>query len=489
MRNPPTRSPLRTRAVIEHLESRQLLAAALGHETNAATLKGDLNGDGSVSIADFIILASNFNSPGDWSKGDLNGDGLVTISDFIDLASNFGATETMPGKTLFNGVNLAGAEFGATPTPGNLGTYGSAYTYPSTAEVDYYVGKGMDTFRLPFRWERLQPTLNGSLDATEFSRLNNFVSYATSKGAHVIIEPHNFARYYPDPANFQSSAQGLIGSAAVPYSAFANFWSRVADNYKSNPNVIFNLMNEPNTMPTEQWVSASNSAISAIRAAGANNLILVPGNGWTGAWTWSATWYGTPNATAMLNIVDPAQNFAFDVHQYLDSDGSGTSSTIFNNDPNIGVQRLTTFTNWLKQNHRRGFLGEFAVANSTIGTAASQIGDETLNNMLSYIGANNDVWLGSTWWAGGPWWGNYMFTLDPTNLGQPSQTDRPAIGVLQPFFTPNPPPASSPAAAESATLQTRKKAKLRHHARLVAAAPQQVHAAYSRWMLPQDRRD
>src|SRR6266576_3699673 len=69
------------RPMIEALEVRQLLS-----------LTGDLNGDGSVSIADFIILASNFNSPGDWSKGDLNGDGLVTISDFIDLASNFGTT-------------------------------------------------------------------------------------------------------------------------------------------------------------------------------------------------------------------------------------------------------------------------------------------------------------------------------------------------------------------------------------------------------------
>ena len=44
------------RPMIEALEVRQLLS-----------LPGDLNGDGTVSIADFITLASNFNSPGDWS--------------------------------------------------------------------------------------------------------------------------------------------------------------------------------------------------------------------------------------------------------------------------------------------------------------------------------------------------------------------------------------------------------------------------------------
>jgi hypothetical protein len=53
------------------------------------TRVGDLNLDGSVTISDFIDLASNFNSVGGWQDGDLNGDALVTISDFIDLASNF----------------------------------------------------------------------------------------------------------------------------------------------------------------------------------------------------------------------------------------------------------------------------------------------------------------------------------------------------------------------------------------------------------------
>jgi endoglucanase len=140
----------------------------------------------------------------------------------------------------------------------------------------------------------------------------------------------------------------------------------------------------------------------------------------------------------MLNITDPGNNFAFDVHQYLDPDGSGTSSTITNNDPTIGVQRLTAFTQWLHANNRRGFLGEFAVAGSTVGTGSSQIGDETLQNMLGHVAANNDVWLGWTWWSGGPWWpSNYMFLLDPAN-GQ----DKPQMAVLQPFLTPVPEPGT-----------------------------------------------
>ena len=327
----------------------------------------------------------------------------------------------------YTGVNLAGAEFGATVLPG---TYGTNYIYPNFAEVDYYMRKGMNTFRLPFRWECLQHTQLAALDADELKRMDTFVKYATAKGAYVIIEPHNFQRYYPDPNNFQSSAQGLVGSA-VPDAAFADFWSKLASNYKSNSLVIFNLMNEPNTMPTAQLVTSENAAIAAIRNAGAKNLILVPGNQWTGAWTWSETWYNGANSEYMLNIVDSGNNIAFEVHQYMDDDGSGGSSGISGNDPLIGAKRLANFTNWLKEHKLKGFLGEFAVANSRIGNA--DVGDEVIENLLKHLEANSDVWLGWTWWAGGPWWGDYQFTLEPTNLGQPDQgPDRAAMAVLQP---------------------------------------------------------
>ena len=52
-----------------------------------------------------------------------------------------------------------------------------------------------------------------------------------------------------------SSINGLVGST-VPNSDFANFWGQVASIYKTNIHVIFGLMNEPNTMPTEQLVTS-----------------------------------------------------------------------------------------------------------------------------------------------------------------------------------------------------------------------------------------
>ncbi len=315
----------------------------------------------------------------------------------------------------FAGVNLAGAEFG-----GNLpGTYGRDYIYPNQQEVDYFKGRGMNIVRLCFRWERLQQSLYGPFDPNEFGasgRFHPFVSQTTAKGVYVILDPHNYARYYTN----------VIGSSEVPYSAFSNFWWRVADIYKTNDHVIFGLMNEPNSMPTETWRDAAQWAINGVRAAGAPNLVLVPGNAWTGAHSWFDSWYGTPNAQVMLSIVDPTNNFAFEVHQYLDSDSSGTSSTIVS--PTIGAERLAGFTDWCRTNHRRGFLGEFAVANSTIGPG---IGDEAISNMLTHVRVNSDVWLGWTWWAARPWWGEYQFTLEPTSN---FTVDRPAMAPLRNFL-------------------------------------------------------
>ncbi|MCI5119682.1 MAG: glycoside hydrolase family 5 protein [Candidatus Electrothrix sp. AUS4] len=335
-------------------------------------------------------------------------------------------------KLKYVGVNLAGAEFGVWDDDVKLpGVYETDYIYPTSAEVDYYMSKGMNTFRLPFRWERLQRTLLADFDADELNRMDTFVDYATAKGAYVIIDPHNFHRYDPDPADHQKSEQGLIGSD-VPDAAFADLWGRLAAHYKGNSRVIFGLMNEPNTMPTAQLVGSENAAIVAIREAGASNLILVSGNHWSGAWSWNEEEEGGANAEYMLNIVDSGNNFAFEVHQYMDDDYSGSSPDITGNNPMTGVNRLTDFTNWLKTYNRKGFLGEFAVANSRVGTGTEDVGDEVIDNMLSYMERNSDVWLGWTWWAGGPWWGEYMFTLEPTNLGLSSQgSDRPAMAVLQ----------------------------------------------------------
>jgi endoglucanase len=307
----------------------------------------------------------------------------------------------------WRGVNLAGAEFGETKLPG---TFGVDFTYPTASSANYFQGKGMNLVRLPFRWERLQPTLNQALDTAELTRLKDFVQKVTSSGVTVLLDPHNYARY----------KGSLIGSSAVPDSAFADFWSRLASEFKSNSKVAFGLMNEPHTMPTEQWLTSANAALAAIRTAGATNLVTVPGNGYSGAHSWEQDWYGTSNATVMKGIKDPGNNMIFEVHQYLDSDSSGTSASCVSG--TIGSERLTKFTAWLRANGYRAILGEFAGGNNDTCNKA-------VSDMLTYMQTHNDVWSGWTWWAAGPWWGNYIYSIEPTG-----STDKPQMKVLEPFL-------------------------------------------------------
>jgi len=307
----------------------------------------------------------------------------------------------------YTGVNLSCAEFAADKLPGVLD---KDYTFPTHQEADYYTSKGMNLFRFPILWERLQPTLNGTFDGTYLGHVYDFVNYATGKGAYVVIDPHNYARY----------RGGVVGDN-VPATALADLWSRLALGFKNNSKVFFGLMNEPNTMKTETWLLDANAAIAAIRQAGAPNLITVPGNAWTGASTWNQNWYGTPNGQVMTGIKDPNNHFVIEVHQYLDTDGSGTHDACVS--ATIGSERLQDFTTWARQHGYKAYLGEWA-------GGRNQVCYDAVTDLLKFLGANTDVFMGWTWWAGGPWWGEYLYTLDPLN-GQ----DRPQMQYLTPHLS------------------------------------------------------
>jgi len=100
----------------------------------------------------------------------------------------------------YRGVNLSAAAFGHysdTDASANHlpGVYNTDYVYPADSYFDYFHSLGMNTFRIPFRWERIQPTLDGALDMDELARLEHVVDYVTGFGGNVILDVHNYARY------------------------------------------------------------------------------------------------------------------------------------------------------------------------------------------------------------------------------------------------------------------------------------------------------
>jgi endoglucanase len=323
------------------------------------------------------------------------------------LGDNVAAQTDVAKPLPFTGVNLAGGEFynpAKTPEP----MYGRDFIYPSKEEYEYFASKGMNVFRVQFLWETLQPKAKEPFRQAEIERLKDSVHLATARGLTVILDPHNYARYYGK----------VVGSNEVPHEVFADFWGRLAKEFRGETNVWFGLVNEPHDMPTEQWLEAANQAIVTIRKAGADNLILVPGNAYSGAHGWvKGKWYGTPNGAVMQGIHDPKNNYVFEVHQYLDKDSSGSHKEVVS--PTIGSERLKSFVGWCREHKVRAFLGEFAVAEG-------EEGHQAVEDMLQAVERDRDVWLGFTWWAAGSRWGNYMFSLEPKD-----GKDRPQMEYLR----------------------------------------------------------
>ncbi len=305
--------------------------------------------------------------------------------------------------TYYRGVNLSGGEFGSNVP----GTYGVDYTYPTAADFAYFKGKGLNFIRLPFLWERLQRTLNGPLDATELGRLDTVLGYAQAQGMYIMFEPHNFDRYQLSGTDY------LVGSAQVPDSAFANFWQQFAQHYAAQPNVYYNLMNEPHDTGGH-WPVSAQAAVDAIRSVDTTHTIFIPGDGWQGAWTWQDN-----NASLLIN--DPQNNLIYDAHQYFDADGSGAYAGTYDSNgayPTIGVDRLQPFITWLQAHNLKGFVSEYGIPRD------DPRWEVVLDN---FLGAMDGANLGGTYWSAGPWWGDYLLSVEPYADG----SDKPQIATLQ----------------------------------------------------------
>ena len=318
---------------------------------------------------------------------------------------------------------MSGAEFGS----GN--TYGRDYYYGDYNEIKYYADRGVDLVRLPFDWERMQPKLGGALDPAELGRLQKFLADAQSAGVKVIIDLHNYGRY-----NGQT-----IGSWGVSNQQFADFWQKLASAVKGSPALVgYGLMNEPHNMGGPGvWKSAAQAAVDAIRKVDGTQAIYANGDGWSGAHSWLSI-----NKDFILR--DPANNIVYEAHQYFDRDSSGVYNGSYDHQgayPNVGVDRLKPFFDWLKANNLKGFIGEFGVPSNDPRWL------EVQDRAVKYMEANG---VSGTAWGGGFWWPKEYSMF----MGNPVKGDSAYFGSLKgymdddgvgtiPTTTPPPPPPTT----------------------------------------------
>lgn len=232
----------------------------------------------------------------------------------IDVA---GGQATVLEDDLDPGVNLAGLEFGAetdfsAADPGLAGV--DYYAEPADSYL-YLAERGVETVRLPFRWERLQPTRVAALDPAYLALITGQLDAAANAGIVVILDLHNYGAY--------QTAEGADLLDGNDTDTLIDVWARLDDAVGEHPAVVgYGLMNEPHDLTSDVasgarlWERITQDTVIGLREAGVEKTLYVPGYDWSSLARWSST---HPSAW----IDDPLDDFRYEAHHYWDKDGTG----------------------------------------------------------------------------------------------------------------------------------------------------------------------
>ncbi|KAE9368732.1 glycoside hydrolase family 5 protein [Stipitochalara longipes BDJ] len=308
------------------------------------------------------------------------------------------------GKVSMAGINIAGCDFGTDTNQQPSGAYcplGPAYYKPDgPGQMNHFATQdNFNVFRLPVGWQYITNNANtatGTLDSTNFAAYSLLVQQCLVTGAYCLIDIHNYARFNG----------AIIGQGGPSNAVFASLWASIATKYKGQSKVIFGLMNEPHDIPDiSTWRDTVQAAVTAIRNAGATSqIILLPGNDWTSAESFITDGSGPALAT-VTNPDSTTTNLVFDIHKYLDSDGSGTSPDCVGN---YISQAFGPLAQWLRCNGRMALLSE-------TGGGSTSTCETYLCQAIAFLNTNSDVYLGYIGWAAGSFDPSYALAETPTD--------------------------------------------------------------------------
>ena len=306
----------------------------------------------------------------------------------------------------FVNVNFQGLE-GGDVVPGVIGTN---YFAPSSADLSYVNARASGASRLPFRWERMQPTIGGALDPTYVSQIKSVALSAANTGSTIILDCHNYMhRTVNGVDRYIDNPDGVLKRTHL-----ADLWQKIAKVFVNVPGVSgYDIMNEPQGPFGSSGSSANLAAImqasvDAISAIDRNKAIFVEGNGWSSAEHW------VQNNTS-YPLYDKYDRIVYSAHCYPDYDASGThfdyASQISHHIPTtILADRSTAFAQWLAIRKLRGHIGETNVG------IDNPLWLDTLDIGLSFWRSQN---LPVNLWLYGAYFGSNPYNLFPY-AGSPS---------------------------------------------------------------------
>ena len=275
------------------------------------------------------------------------------------------------------------------------------------------LSNGIKLFRIPFRWERIQPQLGQPLDQEELKRLQAAASDAATLGAYVILDLHNYARFRTKKdgkaAVHVVGDKSLASKPTVTVNDLCNLWQRLALEFRHHPGVVgYGIMNEPHDMPDtgwrhgtqfpEPWLTRFVRLIQRPRYL----LLAIVGR--------CARFFSQANGP--IPWIDPnVPNIVYEAHLYFDENGSGeyplAYEKLLQKKPQAIPKRLRICFNHFSI----GVLATKCKDSSESLEIPSDPGWlQVMDDFLSTIQTAN---VGGCYWAAGPWWGDYPLSIQP----------------------------------------------------------------------------
>jgi endoglucanase len=211
--------------------------------------------------------------------------GKVTASSSSGAAAAFGIAvagnkfvSTLTGSVIqLLGVSVSGLEQGSSSFANGVENYGNAADAGFAAMASWNI----NVVRIPLNedsWLGVNNCVSdGGTSATLQSNLKQAVANANAAGLYVILDLH-----WTAPNSF-GCPQGQGGMADADNSVA--FWTSIANTFKGNPAVMFELFNEPfGTNVYNNWVAGINSAAPAGQSASDLSILRNGGTYDNGYW-------------------------------------------------------------------------------------------------------------------------------------------------------------------------------------------------------------
>lgn len=339
--------------------------------------------------------------------------------------------------TWFAGINLSGLEFSTSPNDSvipNLSIADSTTTNSDLKATTSFLQQGANIIRLPVRWAYMQPEGPNStyFDKGYFDDLvMPTLTTITSHNYYVILDLHSYMHYAyvgiqvagcggPDG----QCPDGKLITDPAPYVAI---WQKIWSQIQKDPNIkadhlLFDIVNEPTDdkhLTPEQVFNMETAVIKSLQKEGFPGYFLVEGAHWSGLHSWEDA--GNSRVFTRENFekagIQNLNKVIINVHQYLDSNYSGTHNECLPDITTVGPNgfNLNQFVSYLQANQFKAIVTEFGVGQDQ-ASCTKPLGDflQYLKNN-AYSTSKGYGFVGWTVWSTGHGWGNYNLRVVPND--------------------------------------------------------------------------